>query len=243
MLGHVATEVSHSSPEPLKCLAFPAQGDVLATSPTGDRWVLPAQCPGCKTPSRSAIFLSASRRRGHFSSKMQPSRKGSAGSPAGPDLQMPGASLPAALLTPPCTPPGPRTPLVLAPHSPSARQHSQGLLPLCEDERTKWLSSPRRIPPGLGSKASHVPPAPDGARATGRPRERGGWFPHRLQVDNQRIMDSLICSPLTRCPSSTQLLIHTFTHSPLTPSDSHRHLPGPQFRPFHRPCLLLWLPQ
>ena len=25
MLGHVATEMSHSSPEPPKCLAFPAQ--------------------------------------------------------------------------------------------------------------------------------------------------------------------------------------------------------------------------
>lgn len=98
---------------------------------------------------------------------------------------------------------------------------SQGLLLLCEDERTKRLSSPRRIPPGLGSKASRVPPAPDGARAASRPSGQGRWFPHRLQVDNQRIVDSLICSPLTRCPSSTQLLIHAFAHSPLTPSDSH----------------------
>ena len=57
-----------------------------------DRWVLPAQCPGWKTPSRSAVFLSASRRRGHFSSKMQPGRKGPAGSPSGPALCVPAAS-------------------------------------------------------------------------------------------------------------------------------------------------------
>lgn len=97
----------------------------------------------------------------------------------------------------------------------------QRLLPLCEDERTKWSSSPKSIPPGLGSKAPRVPQAPDGARAAGRPSERGGWFPRRLQVDDQRIVDSLIRSPLTHCPSSTQLLIHAFAPSPLTPSDSH----------------------
>lgn len=139
-------------PRTPKCLAFPAQGEVLATSPTGERWVLPAQSPGCETPSRSAIFLSASRRQGHFSSKMQPGRKGSAGSPSGPALHVPGASQPAALLTPPCAPGAPKAPSFLQPTHPVLGNSMQRLLPLCEDERTKWSSSPKSIPPGLGSK-------------------------------------------------------------------------------------------
>lgn len=134
-------------PRTPKCLAFPAQGEVLATSPTGERWVLPAQSPGCETPSRSAIFLSASRRQGHFSSKMQPGRKGSAGSPSGPALHVPGASQPAALLTSPCTPPGPRKP----PHSCSPLTQCSATACSASSPSVK-MSEPNGRPPPKASR-------------------------------------------------------------------------------------------
>ena len=169
-----------------------------------DRWVLPAQCPGWKTPSRSAVFLSASRRRGHFSSKMQPGRKGPAGSPSGPALHMPAAS------QRPCRRPRP------GPHSsahPGVSASTQHPLPFCE-EQIKGLPSPRRTLPGLGSKAARVPPAPDGARAA--PVDEEGGFPLCGQVDGLCIVDSLICSPAHSLP-----VIHSAPHSHLHPLTTH----------------------
>lgn len=198
MLGDVATETSHSSPEPPKCLAFPAQrrGSCLP-------------CPGWETPSRSVIFLSASRGQGHFSSKKQPGRKGPAGPPSGPALRVSAAS------QRPCWRPRPSPcssayPGVRAP-SPSVKMSkSKGCPPPrgpCQDlaARPPVCLQPRTVPGPLGLPQ--------------QTRRVGLLSVCRWMTSTSRTHSS--AHPLTHCPSSTQLLIRTFAPSPLTASLIH----------------------
>lgn len=143
---------------------------------------------------------------GHFSSKMQPGRKGPAGSPSGPALCVPAASQ--RPCRHPC--PGPHSSAHPGVGASTQRPHPP---PFCE-EQIKGPSSPRRTLPGLGSKAARVPPAPDGARAA--PVDKEGGFPLCGQVDGLCIVDSLICSPAHSLP-----IIHSAPHSHLHPLTTH----------------------
>ena len=155
---------------------------------------------------------------------MQPGRKGPAGSPSGPALRVPAAS------QRPCRRPrpGPRS----SAH-PGVGTTTQCPLTFCEDEQIRGPPSPRRTLPGLGSKAARVPPAPDGARAA--PVDGEGGFPLCLQVDDQRVVDSLICSPARSLP-----VIHPAPHSHLRPLTTHclpdsHSIPGTSWAPSSYP--------
>lgn len=168
-------------------------------------------------PSRSVIFLSASRGLGHFSSKMQPGRKGPAGSPSGPALRVPAAS------QRPCWRPHPSPCSSTYPgvHARTQRPLPSPLL-ICEDEQIKGPPSPKRTLPGLGSEAPVClqPRTVPGPLGLPQQTRRVGLLSVCRWITSTSLTHSSV-HPLTHCPSSTQLLICTFAPSPLTASLIH----------------------
>lgn len=145
---------------------------------------------------------------GHFSSKMQPGRKGPAGSPSGPALCVPAASQ--RPCRHPC--PGPHSsahPGVGAstqrPHPPpSVKSKSKGLPPPggpCQD----WAARPPVYLQPLTVRGLPQWTRRVGFLSVGRWMACASWTHSSVHL-------------LTHCPSSTQLLILTFTPSPLTAS-------------------------
>lgn len=81
-----------------------------------------------------------------------------------------------------------------------------------------------------------MPPAPDGAGAAGAaPADEEGGAPLCLQVDNQHIADSLVCSPAHSLP-----IIHSAPHLHLRPLTTHclpdsHSIPGTSWAPSSYP--------